>query len=99
MKNNKYKIKYAYWKFAILKEIYKKEKQLVVIHNIIEDTISVWDIGRCKRTIQPTQKELDIIYNNYLISNLITVDNVEEFYKSLPVDKQKTFWQCVNRGV
>lgn len=97
MKNNKYKIKYAYWKFAILKEIYKKEKQLVVIHNPIENTISVWHIGRCKRTIQPTQKELDIIYNNYSISNLITVDNIEEFYKSLSKDKQKTFWQCVNR--
>lgn len=96
MKSNKYKIKYAYWKFAILKEIYKKEKQLVVIHNPIEDTISVWDIGRCKRTIQPTQKDIDTIFNNFL-ANIVTIDNVEEFYKSLSKDKQKTFWQCVNK--
>ena len=98
MGNNKYKTKYEFWKLAILEELYRKEKTIVVIHNKIENTISVYDIIKGKKTLQPTAKDLDTIFNSELLSKIITIDNMQEFYNSLPKSKQKVFWDNLSRG-
>ena len=98
MGNNKYKTKYEFWKLAILEELYRKEKTIVVIHNKIENTISVYDIIKGKKTIQPTAKDLDNIFSSPLLSTIVNINNIQEFYNSLTKDKQKVFWDNLSKG-
>lgn len=96
-----YNTKYEYWKWILLnrhtKMVAEKQKRpIVAVYNPIENVIFRFDTRKRKK-IKTRWKGLDWIFE-YCLGDFLNIDELEEFYKSLPSQKKKIFWDCVARS-
>lgn len=93
--------KYEYWKWVLLnnhsKLVSKRtNRNIVAVYNPIENTIFRFDLDK-KVKIKTIWKGIEWLFKHCL-SELLTIDELEDFYKSLPAKKKRIFWDCISRS-
>lgn len=91
--------KYEYWKWVLIQKAVEisPRKYITAVYNPIEDIIFRFDINKGQKIKTNWDKGLDYVFNNHL-AECLTIDNLEEFYKSLPQNKKQKFWKCLSRS-
>lgn len=97
-----YNTKYKYWKWVLLdkqtKLVAKKQgRPIIAVYNPTENVIFRYDVEK-KDKILTTWSGLDWLFK-YCINDFVTIGELEEFYKSLPSQKKKIFWDCLSRSM
>ena len=97
-----YNTKYSYWKWILLnkhtKLVAKKYKRPVIaVYNPTENIIFRFDIDK-KQKIKTNWSGLDWLFE-YCLNDFVSMGELEEFYKSLPSQKKKIFWNCLSRSM
>lgn len=88
--------KYEYWKWVILERYTQKitpkdNKNIVAVYDQMNNKIFRYDIEK-KKKISTDWNGIDWLFNNYL-ANLLTIDELKNFYLSLPKELKHSFWK------
>lgn len=97
-----YNTKYSYWKWILLKKqtelvTQKQHRPIIAVYDPIKNIIFRYDVEK-KRKILTSWSGLDWLFEHSL-NDFITIFELEEFYKSLPNQKKKIFWDCLSRSM
>lgn len=96
-----YNTKYEYWKWILLQKHTKlisktTKRNIVAVYNPIKDIIFRYDVG-AKKKIKTKWEGFDWLFKNCL-GKFLNIDEIEQFYTSLPNKKKKIFWDCFTRS-
>lgn len=97
-----YNTKYSYWKWILLNKHTKLvsekcQRPIVAVYNPTENVIFRYDVER-KDKILTVWAGLDWLFK-YCLNDFVSIGELEEFYKSLPNQKKKSFWDCLSRSM
>lgn len=92
------KSEYEYWKWLLLEKHTKlaEEKEhrgVVAIYNPLEKTIFRYDFNK-RKTKTTNWKGIDWLLEN-VITDFLTIGELEKFYISLPKNHKDLFWDYV----
>lgn len=98
---SKTKRPYKYWKWLLLSKHTKmveneEQRGITAIYNQIDNTICRYDFNN-KKYKDTRWSGLDWLFEN-VITDFLTIGELEEFYKSLPKSKKEIFWDCVYKS-
>lgn len=85
-------MKYEYWAYLLLKNFFRKSQSYyIIIYNKLNDTLKVYDFRTQKDIKYKFKENLDFLFT--VFSYYINIDEFEEFYLSLPKEKQEEIWR------